>query len=292
MGGSSRAALFRRRVGGTLGSLGGVGEKGPLGFPSLSEDCRRTARMRSPPSWRRLGAALARPPSCCLSFPRCSRLTPQPLARAGPALPSAQRVGPRCPKTPLSFPRPLAVGPLAPAGPPARGRGSLAFSSAPFLFVRPASAALVRETYGDGSSRSLLPGARATQLRLPSLATDRLGLASPDPRPRIASFRAGPTPGRLVARCLVASSNAGLPIRRFPTSSETANGLDSSLLRRPSPFWTWCRRRAVEPAARRVKPKSRSFRPGCLGSTLALGGADRAQSLQPRAVDPWFSGPR
>ena len=93
--------------------------------------------------------------------------------------------------------------------------------------------ALVRGIWGDGWSRSWLLGARSTQLRPPNLATGRLGRSSPDPRPRIASFRAGPSPGRPAARCLVASSSAG-PVRWFPTKSETANGLDSSLLLRPT----------------------------------------------------------
>ena len=68
---------------------------------------------------------------------------------------------------------------------------------------------------------------------LPNLATGRLGRSSPDPRPRTASYCAGPTPGRLAARFPLASSSAGL-VRWFPTSAETASGLDSSLLLRPS----------------------------------------------------------
>ena len=230
------------------------------------------------PGW--LAVVPARPRSCyCSSSPRCSLPTPRQPGSAGPAPPAAQRVEPRCPETPRSFPPPLVVvlGPLAPAVLPASGWG---FSSLLFCPLSMRSACFcnkrvprvffffhspsfqwysggglshqARPFFRGGSSRARLPlagscardlelgwsrslllGARATQLCPPNLATGRLGLVSPDPRPRTASCCAGPTPGRVVARCPVASSSAGL-LRWFPTSSETANGLDSSLLLRPS----------------------------------------------------------
>ena len=247
-------------------------------MPSLSEDSRRTARMRSA-CW--LTAGWAGSGSCSSSELLLLELLDAVFRLfVGLVLrdPAVQRVAPRCPRTPRSSPPQVVLqGLLAPAVPPAPGGGSQVFSSAPFLSARPASAAsgcqgcsfsstprlssgtlagafptrlapscgagppalgchlpaLVRGTSGDGWSRSLLLGARSKQLRPPNLATGRLGLASPDPRPRTASYYAGPTPGRPAARFPLASSSAGL-VRWFPTSSETASGLDSSLLLRPS----------------------------------------------------------
>ena len=290
LGGSSRAALFRSRTGGTLGSLGGEGEKGPLGLPSLSEDSRRTARMRSA-CWltAELAAAGSGSGSSSELLLELSEVLSADSSSAGSGGTGTSRKH--------NGWSPGVQGLLG-----AfllrwwcRSRwGFSAFSFAPFLSARPASAASrvprvffffhspsfqwysggglshqARPFFRGGSSRARLPlaGSCAGDLgrRLESLLAawrsfqaatpsqpchGSVGSCSPDPRPRIASCCAGPSPGRLAARCPVASSSAGL-VRWFPTSSETANGLDSSPLLL-CPFWTWFWRGAVPPASRRV----------------------------------------
>ena len=218
------------------------------------------------PGLRAVAPALVLSRCCCSS---CSSCFPPTLlrrrrAQVEPAPLAAQQLEELCPRTPPSFPQEVLLELRAPAVPPAPCRGSLAFFSAPFLSAPVASAksachecfssstrrlssgsgagppaagchlpVLARVTSGDDWNRSSLPGACSKQLRPPNLATGQSGRSSPDPRPRVASFRAGPTPGRLAARCLVASSNAGL-LRWSPTSSEIANDLDSNLPLRPS----------------------------------------------------------
>ena len=103
----------------------------------------------------------ASPPSCCCSSsPRNSRPSPRE-----PARPVAQRVGAWCPGTPLSLLRRLVLGSLAPAGLPARGRGSLFFFSAPFLFARLDGGPSEYHEYSFSSTARLSTGGLSHQAR-------------------------------------------------------------------------------------------------------------------------------
>ena len=208
-------------------------------------------RVYAPPAGSlpdELAVAPAPPPSCCCSScPRSFLPTLRRLGSAGPAPPGAQGVEPRCPKTPPSSPlRVVLLVLLVPVVLPALG----------CLALVPRSYALPTLPRVGWVVRVLTPGLVLPAIVLvPLLAVLLPGLLLP--APVLVLFGGFPPVPRPPA----------IPVFFFvPVAGRVEEG-------------------RFHPRSQASGNLSPGLRPGCLGSTLALGGVVRAQSLRPRAVD-------